>query len=32
VRHGGSVYCEDHAGGGACFVLRLPTTIDALSA
>ena len=23
-RHHGSVHCEDHAGGGACFVLRLP--------
>ena len=23
-RHNGSVHCEDHAGGGACFVLRLP--------
>lgn len=23
-RHQGSVHCEDHAGGGACFVLRLP--------
>ncbi len=23
-RHGGSVRCEDHAGGGACFVVRLP--------
>jgi len=23
TRHGGSVHCEDHAGGGACFVLRL---------
>lgn len=23
-RHGGSVHCEDRAGGGACFVLRLP--------
>ncbi len=23
-RHGGSVQCEDHPGGGACFVLRLP--------
>lgn len=25
-RHHGSVHCEDHAGGGACFVLRLPVT------
>ena len=24
LRHQGSVHCEDHAGGGACFVLRLP--------
>jgi two-component system, OmpR family, sensor kinase len=24
VRHHGSVSCEDQAGGGACFVLRLP--------
>lgn len=24
MRHQGSVHCEDHAGGGACFVLRLP--------
>lgn len=24
ARHHGSVHCEDHAGGGACFVLRLP--------
>ena len=23
-RHSGTVHCEDHAGGGACFVLRLP--------
>ncbi len=23
-RHNGSVHCEDHPGGGACFVLRLP--------
>jgi signal transduction histidine kinase len=23
-RHHGSVHCEDHTGGGACFVLRLP--------
>ncbi len=23
-RHGGTVRCEDHAGGGACFVVRLP--------
>lgn len=23
-RHGGSADCEEHAGGGACFVLRLP--------
>ena len=22
--HGGSVHCEPHAGGGSCFVLRLP--------
>ena len=26
TRHHGSVHCEDHAGGGACFVLRLPLT------
>ena len=26
TRHQGSVHCEDHAGGGACFVLRLPLT------
>ena len=25
-RHGGSVRCEDHEGGGACFVLTLPHT------
>ena len=24
VRHGGRAYCEDHAGGGACFVIELP--------
>ncbi len=24
-RHHGTVHCEDQAGGGACFVLRLPT-------
>ncbi|HVZ42704.1 MAG TPA: ATP-binding protein [Ramlibacter sp.] len=24
LRHRGSVHCEDQAGGGACFVLRLP--------
>jgi len=24
VRHHGSAHCEDNAGGGACFVLRLP--------
>ena len=24
LRHGGSVHCEDHAGGGACFVMQLP--------
>ncbi len=31
TRHHGKVHCEDHAGGGACFVLRLPlsTTIGA---
>lgn len=23
-RHGGTVHCEDHEGGGACFVLALP--------
>ena len=23
-RHNGTVHCEDHEGGGACFVLRLP--------
>jgi len=23
-RHHGSVHCEDHEGGGACFVLRIP--------
>ena len=22
--HGGSVHCEDRAGGGACFVMQLP--------
>ena len=26
-RHNGSVHCEDHAGGGACFVLRLPLAL-----
>lgn len=26
LRHGGTVYCEDHVGGGACFVLQLPIT------
>ncbi len=25
-RHGGHVHCEDHPGGGACFVLTLPLT------
>jgi signal transduction histidine kinase len=25
LRHGGSVHCEDHDGGGACFVMQLPT-------
>jgi signal transduction histidine kinase len=24
ARHGGSVRCEDHAGGGACFTVELP--------
>ncbi|MFN4004291.1 MAG: ATP-binding protein [Hylemonella sp.] len=24
LRHGGSVHCTDHPGGGACFVLELP--------
>ena len=24
IRHGGSVACEPHAAGGACFVIRLP--------
>jgi len=24
TRHGGSVQCEDHPGGGACFVVKLP--------
>ena len=24
LRHGGSVHCEDRAGGGACFVMQLP--------
>jgi len=23
-RHGGTVHCEDHAGGGSCFVISLP--------
>ena len=23
-RHHGSVHCEEHEGGGACFVLRIP--------
>jgi signal transduction histidine kinase len=26
-RHNGSVHCEDHVGGGACFVLRLPLAL-----
>ena len=26
-RHNGSVHCEDHTGGGACFVLRLPLAL-----
>ena len=29
-RHHGSVHCEDRAGGGACFVLRLPLQPAAL--
>ncbi len=31
TRHHGTVHCEDHAGGGACFVLRFPlgATMDA---
>ncbi len=24
TRHGGNAFCEDHAGGGACFVIFLP--------
>ncbi len=30
-RHDGSVHCEDRAGGGACFVLRLPLQAPALA-
>ncbi len=26
-RHNGTVHCEDREGGGACFVLRLPTSL-----
>lgn len=25
-RHGGQVHCEDHAGGGVCFVIELPVS------
>ena len=28
VRHGGSVACEPHAAGGACFVIRLPLELQ----
>jgi len=28
-RHGGTVHCEDQAGGGACFVLQLPLGVAA---
>ncbi|MEO8857826.1 MAG: ATP-binding protein [Burkholderiaceae bacterium] len=28
-RHGGSVHCEAHAGGGACFVVQLPQDLEA---
>ena len=26
VRHGGRAFCQDHPGGGACFVIELPLT------
>ena len=29
LRHGGSVHCEDRAGGGACFVMQLPLAPNA---
>ncbi len=28
IRHGGSVFCENSAGGGACFVIRLPVALQ----
>ncbi|MBP8287760.1 MAG: HAMP domain-containing histidine kinase [Rhodoferax sp.] len=27
LRHGGRVFCEDHPGGGACFVIELPQSV-----
>ena len=27
LRHGGTVFCENRVGGGACFVVSLPLTI-----
>jgi signal transduction histidine kinase len=29
LRHGGTVYCENRPGGGACFVVQLPMAADA---
>jgi len=28
LRHGGVVFCEDRAGGGACFVVKLPLGVE----
>jgi signal transduction histidine kinase len=29
ARHGGSVRCDERAGGGACFIVELPVTAAA---